>query len=137
MAEVSISEAAKLVGKSRKSLYRHVKDGKLSVSQSVSGKTIVETSELIRVYGALRQVETVIVTPTVTGRDTNRDSMESLANEIKLLREEVSGLKREVSSLKALPAPDNYKQPARKGNKWVNAMSIMVSGMGAAIDVLK
>ena len=137
MAQVLVSEAAKLVGKSRKSLYRHVKDGKLSVSQSVSGKTIVETSELIRVYGALRQVETVIVTPTVTGRDTNRDSMESLANEIKLLREEVSGLKREVSSLKALPAPENYKQPARKGNKWVNAMSLMVGGMGAAIDVLK
>jgi len=51
MAVVSISEAARLTGKSRKTIQRYVADGRLSVSQDVAGKPAIDTSELIRVFG--------------------------------------------------------------------------------------
>jgi predicted RNase H-like nuclease (RuvC/YqgF family) len=55
MALVSISEAAKLCGKDRKTLYRYIKDGKLSATIATSGTRQVDVSEIIRVFGALQQ----------------------------------------------------------------------------------
>lgn len=55
MALVSISEAARLVRKSRSTLYKtYIETGKLSVGQdSATGRPVVDTSELIRVFGGL------------------------------------------------------------------------------------
>ncbi len=55
MALVSISEAARLVRKSRSTLYKtYIETGKLSVGQdSATGRPVVDTSELIRVFGAI------------------------------------------------------------------------------------
>lgn len=53
MAIVSISEAARLTGKSRKTIQRYVADGRLSLSQHDAGNKGVDTSELIRVFGEL------------------------------------------------------------------------------------
>ena len=50
MAIVSVSEAARLVGKSRRTIQRDIAAGKLSKSDN--GKKL-DTSELIRVYGSL------------------------------------------------------------------------------------
>ena len=50
MAIVSISEAARLVGKSRRTLQRDIAAGKLSKCDN--GKNL-DTSELLRVYGTL------------------------------------------------------------------------------------
>jgi len=133
--QVAISEAAKLVNKSRKSLYRHIKEGKLSVSQSVSGEKVVETSELIRVYGALRQVETPTESKNVTAQDSDRDTMKSLVSELQLLREEVASLRCELVSVKALPAPQ--QTPDRKGNRLLNALGAVIGGFGAGVDALK
>jgi len=53
MAIISISEAARLTGKSRKTIQRYVADGRMSVSQLDAGKKGIETSELIRVFGEM------------------------------------------------------------------------------------
>lgn len=53
MAIVSLSEAARLVGKSRKTIQRYVADGRLSMSQDVQDKKGIDTSELMRVFGNL------------------------------------------------------------------------------------
>lgn len=50
MAFISITEAARLTGKSLPTIYRHINTGKLS---QLHDKTI-DTAELIRVYGQLR-----------------------------------------------------------------------------------
>lgn len=55
MAVVSISEAARLTGKSRKTIQRYVADGRISMSQHVAGKNGIDTAELIRVFGELSQ----------------------------------------------------------------------------------
>jgi len=53
MAIVSISKAAKLVGKSRTTVQKYIKDGKLSKCAGEHGIEGIDTSELLRVFGSL------------------------------------------------------------------------------------
>jgi len=53
MALVSISEAARLVGKSKRTIYSDLHKGKLSASQDCTDGKSIDTSELIRVYGKI------------------------------------------------------------------------------------
>jgi hypothetical protein len=62
MSLVPISEGAKLVGKDRKTLYRDIKKGRLSATVGDSGMSQVETSELLRFYGAFRGIGDKIAT---------------------------------------------------------------------------
>jgi len=56
MALISISKAAKQGYASRPTLYRDIKSGKLSVQKKdAKGGTLIETSELVRVYGDLEK----------------------------------------------------------------------------------
>ncbi len=57
MAIVSISEAARLAGKSRKTIQRYVADGRISMSQHVTGEKGIDISELARVFGELSQAD--------------------------------------------------------------------------------
>jgi hypothetical protein len=54
MAVVSISEASRLVGKTRQTLYNDRDSGKLSWTTMETGKPGIDTSELQRVYGQLK-----------------------------------------------------------------------------------
>ena len=53
MAQVNVTEAARLVGKNRKTLYKMMDKGTVAYTQSATGMRQVETSELIRVFGSL------------------------------------------------------------------------------------
>jgi len=52
MAVVTVIKATQLTGKSAPTIYRHLKQGKLSKTDSG-----IDTTELIRVYGELRNLE--------------------------------------------------------------------------------
>lgn len=52
MSKVSISEAARLTGKSRTTLHRLIKAGELSTCHGVRNAKMVDVSELLRVFGA-------------------------------------------------------------------------------------
>ncbi|MBU2788074.1 helix-turn-helix domain-containing protein [Acidithiobacillus sp. VAN18-1] len=54
MSKLTITEAAKVVGVSRMTLYKHIKSGRLSVEKDQFGKPNIDVSELIRVFGELR-----------------------------------------------------------------------------------
>ena len=53
MAQLSISAAARAAGKDRGTIQRYIKNGRLSVSKDAAGSTVIETAELLRVFGAL------------------------------------------------------------------------------------
>ena len=57
MAKHTISEAAKLAGKSRSTLYNHVNEGRISADFRENGDIVVDTSELIRAYGSLENLD--------------------------------------------------------------------------------
>lgn len=53
MTILSIKEAAKAAGISKQTMYRRVKEGKVSSVSLLNGEKGVDTSELLRVFGAL------------------------------------------------------------------------------------
>jgi len=53
MPSVSISEAARLAGVSRRTIQRRAQAGAVTVSQSVTGEKMIDISELVRVFGDL------------------------------------------------------------------------------------
>ena len=53
MAKISISEAARLTGKSRTTLHRLIKTGELSTCHGARNARLIDVSELIRVFGPL------------------------------------------------------------------------------------
>lgn len=97
MAKISISEAARLTGKSRTTLHRLIKTGELSTCHGARNARMVDVSELIRVFGPLeyRASEQAIV--QVAGHS---DTGISAQNEqtIAQLRQEVEHLKTLVSA---------------------------------------
>lgn len=48
---VNISEAARIASKTRRTIYKHINQGKLSTSRDSKGNKGIELTELIRVYG--------------------------------------------------------------------------------------
>ena len=93
MAYVTIEEAAKLTGKSVQSLYRHVKQGK--VSKHHDG---FDTAELMRVYGALRNTtDTTVNFDKVSNESEIELSM--LKRENELLRGNIEELRTDKHKL--------------------------------------
>ncbi len=106
MASHSVTEAAKLAGVTRRTIYRHIKSGRLSASVTSGDNTVIETSELLRVYGVLSQPE---VEQVSTGSHENQpEYVTLLLAEMLQLREQISSLTSKVDELQdrlALPAP--------------------------------
>ena len=48
---VNISKAARLASKTRRTIYKHINQGKLSTSRDSKGNRGIDLTELIRVYG--------------------------------------------------------------------------------------
>jgi len=53
MTQHSINEAARLVSRDRKTLYRAIKEGRLTATVDATGQKQVDTAELLRVFGEL------------------------------------------------------------------------------------
>jgi len=104
MATVSISEAARLAGISRPTIYKLINSGKLNVTSIVKGgKNVkaIDTSEIIRFFGTIESFSaatdfTVNPEQDVTRFDGN--DLQDLQHRIELLQKENEGLKEAVAS---------------------------------------
>lgn len=90
MPQVNISEAARLAGKGRSTLQRHMKEGKLSFAHDASGNPVVDTSELIRVYGAIQGESEPKTQSGLT--------VEALREQLRLAHEREEWLKRQLEA---------------------------------------
>ncbi|MCG9134821.1 hypothetical protein J5I95_24450 [Candidatus Poribacteria bacterium] len=54
MAKVSVSAAVKLTGIPKSSLYRDISTGKVSATTDDRDKKVIDTAELVRVYGKIK-----------------------------------------------------------------------------------
>ena len=111
MALLPVSKAAELVGLNRKTMYAYVRSGKVSASKDSKGSLLIDTSELIRVFGELRQkqdsesntarqLETPDINQIMLGK------MEQMARQIESLTEKVVELQKQLT----LPAPKEEKK---------------------------
>lgn len=128
MAKVSISEAARLTGKSRTTLHRLIKAGELSTCSGVRNAKMLDISELIRVFGDIskpvqeqpfEQVteQRVTVTPA-----PSEQVVSSLKQEVEHLRTLVSAQESHIDSLKQslqlLEHKKDMQQPLPPPAKW-------------------
>lgn len=97
MAKVNLSKAAVLVGKNRTTIWRHIKQGKVSIERDRDGNPLVDTSELIRVYGELKPAATPINKKNQQQATAN---LTELVEQIHALKTEQSKLVEEIADLK-------------------------------------
>lgn len=130
MAKVSISEAARLAGRSRSTLYeQYIKKGKITVERDFEGRKQIDTSELLRVFGSIQLPDN----QTDNGQDSSRqdrtpvpDSVnsvlqaenEALRSLLEVRDNEVQFLREQLSRTTALLTHQkDYQKPA-KGRRW-------------------
>ncbi len=92
MANLSTQQAAEATGRSRSTIWRDIKKGRLSAQRSDGGDFLVDVAELERVYGALK--------PPETSRDDAVQPAGS-SSETSLLQVQVALLRERVASLEA------------------------------------
>lgn len=98
VAKLTTHQAAEAVGKSRSTIWRDIKRGRLSAERTDGGDFQVDVSELERVYGALKPPDTShdgAPRPPATSNETS-----SLQVENALLRERVSALEQDKRDLR-------------------------------------
>lgn len=111
MPIVSISEAARLTGKSRQTLHRHIITGKLSKCNTDTNAIGVDTSELLRVYGNIKNYNVIDVinkqklhqitgnaTYTVTDQTQSKNRIAQLENELSVLKVKVDEQEKRIES---------------------------------------
>ena len=81
MTRLKISEAAKLVGLDRKTLYKHIKQGKLSAGVDNLGTKYIDPAELHRVYGDFSATGD-------TGDKPETATLETVVEELRQLRQD-------------------------------------------------
>ena len=96
MAKLNLSQAAKVVGRNRTTLWRHINIGKLSSEKDRDGNPWVDTSELMRVYGELKTVATP--NSKIKQHSETQTSSELIAV-IELLRVEQLAMKEQIANL--------------------------------------
>ncbi len=107
---VNLTEAAKLAGVSRTTLYAKLKNGTLSESKDRQGNRQVDTSELLRVFGELKaeqpatrpmdaQVDAVLHPVDAQFRQTEHVLITALRDQIDMLKAQLVDAKQRESEL--------------------------------------
>ena len=97
----TIDEAASLVGRTRRSLYRAMTEGRLAYDLGAGGRRYIDTTELLRVYGAF-DAPSQDVTPEMSHSVTVPDDLgEIIAKAVaKAVAEAVEPLRQEIEKLR-------------------------------------
>lgn len=118
MSMLTLGQASKLCGKSKPTISKAVKDGKLT-GQKVNGVFEIEKSELLRVYGEVKKITTV--NDMLTAAKTLPTSTSAVAElEKKHLEEKVADL--EARLAKAEDKAETSEVREREANARVFAL---------------
>lgn len=93
MAQVSISEAARLTGKSRKTLHTYISSGKLTKVTDNQGKPKLDTSELIRVFGNISIAQETVNPHSQNSHHVTPETVTAHTLEINVLKKEIALLR--------------------------------------------
>lgn len=149
MATHTVAEAAKIVRKSQDTIYRRIKKGKLSANKDAAGNSVIETTELARVFGALHNVASAPANPDAEKseqmqlqesqvlREVRSQLMTANARIVELTREVQEGKEREADYRatiaifrgQLLPAPNHTPQSKQAKSDADGLGSVDVEGM--------
>jgi SOS-response transcriptional repressor LexA len=112
MAWHTIKEAQQLTGKSRRTLYRDMAVGRLSWEPEGENARRLETSELIRAYGALKPLAQPDSEKTAHyGTDFGTSDSALIMAELKALRVEVAELRQAMRFIEYKPDTAQHDTP--------------------------
>jgi len=90
---LNLTRAAQAAGITRRTLYNHINQGKVTASRDQKNNPVVEVSELIRVYGNIslpvKKIPTISQSENSQGNFSQKQ-LESLHTEMKELRQTVT-----------------------------------------------
>ncbi|WP_455815740.1 hypothetical protein [Pseudomonas graminis] len=90
---LNLTQAAKAAGITRRTLYNHINQGKVTASRDEKNSPVIDVSELIRAYGNVNLPVKKI--PTVLHRENTQknftpDALETVRNELAELKQAVT-----------------------------------------------
>ena len=103
MAKVGVQRAADLVGKSKSTIQRALKAGKISSDKDVNGRNVIDVSELERVYGLVPQQEETKVNSNVEAELKKAADMietERMKMRIKMLEDQIQSLETQLNDMR-------------------------------------
>ena len=102
MSILTFSQAAQVANASRSTIYRYAQEGRISVVRLPNGKRGIDVTELERVFGPLKKLDTSQNIPTkqVRTTKTQTDVLQERDEVVELLRQQVELLERELMSAK-------------------------------------
>ena len=121
MAKVSVAEAAKITGKSVKTIYRHIDTGKLSSSQDDNQVKSIDISELQRVYGNLNIKIENDIDSRMTALENQNDNQlrQLLQQENAMLKKLLDEKENHIASLKqAMLLLEHKDEKQVKSTSW-------------------
>ena len=97
----TIDEAASLVSRTRRSLYRAMTEGRLAYGLEADGRRYIDTTELLRVYGAFDPPSQSVIPKMSHGVIVPDDLGEIIAKAVaKAVAEAVEPLRQEIEKLR-------------------------------------
>lgn len=138
-SKVSVVEAAKMAGVSRATFYRHITEKKISTQQDDKNNTVIDTSELVRIYGnklrTLEEIEKEEI-DQLDESETERDSSPTLKIQVDMLKERLKDYNEErdrernllVGQIEALKAQLERAEEQRiKSEDQKNKLTMMLT----------
>lgn len=102
MPLLSITEAARAAGVSRRTIQRSIQSGRLSATTTMTGERAIDTAELLRVFGPLRHAPSdtpASMSQPVATNDAPDDTMTML---VEVLRDQLQQAQQEKARLLAM-----------------------------------
>ena len=103
MSILTFSQAIRAAGVARSTIYRYVKEGKLSATCFPDGRRGIDTAELERVFGSLQSFDISQTIASKQSRTAKKQPgmFEGRDEIVELLRQQVQMLERELTDAKA------------------------------------
>lgn len=97
---ISLSDAAKLVGMSKNGIVKAIKNGKISGQKNIHGQWEVDPAELTRVYKPIEIAELVSANKNAPVSDSEPNENMALKREVELQREQINLLRDQLADAK-------------------------------------
>ena len=138
--KLSMEQAAYVIGKTKKTIYNHKDAGKFSYEQDRDGKTVIDVSELLRVYGSSPEIssrleelqpghaekESVITQPYTSSKKGKKEVEPSHEVELRLVKLEAELDKEKALNKKAEEEVEYFKSALDKAQETAKKMTLLL-----------
>ncbi len=129
MAELSISEASRLSGKSTQTLYRWIGSGRVSATIDQEGHKRIESSELARVVALRHLTEKPAPGPTARAAPSDSETLKAQIETLeRLLQEKDARIEELRADKRELQARLEHIQPSKSAggliSSWLSARGL-------------